>query len=135
MIGDVLKSVQSLAEELGKPVLVVVIEDHDIYTRKAAHGMLNNIFMHVLRNAVDHGIEAPAERREKGKAEQGSIRIDAVEDDGARVSFVIRDDGRGIALGKIFAKAVDMGLYPAGAARPAASEIANLIHLWLLHRR
>lgn len=126
VIGDVLKSVQSLAEELGKPAPVVVIEDHDIYTRKAAHGMLNNIFMHVLRNAVDHGIEAPAERREKGKAEQGSIRIDAVEDDGA-VSFVIRDDGRGIALGKIFAKAVDMGLYPAGAARPAASEIANLI--------
>jgi CHASE3 domain sensor protein/putative methionine-R-sulfoxide reductase with GAF domain/HPt (histidine-containing phosphotransfer) domain-containing protein len=126
VIADVLQSVQSLAEELDKPAPAIEINDKDIYTRREAHGLLNNIFMHVLRNALDHGIEAPAERREKGKPEQGRIQIDAQEQDGA-ISYAVRDDGRGIALSKIFAKAVELGLYPAGAARPAAREIANLI--------
>lgn len=126
VIADVLQSVQSLAEELNKPVPEVQINDKDIYTRREAHGLLNNIFMHVLRNALDHGIEAPTERSEKGKPEQGRIQIDASEHNGA-ISYAVRDDGRGIALSKIFAKAVELGLYSADAARPAASEIANLI--------
>lgn len=126
VIDDVLKSVQSLARELDKPAPRVEIDDSDVYTRKAAHGMLNNIFMHVLRNAVDHGIEAPAERLAKGKTEQGRIRIEALEEQGG-ITFSVRDDGRGMALNRIFAKAVDMGLYAADAPRPAASEIANLI--------
>lgn len=126
VIAAVLQSVQSLAEELDKPAPAIEINDKDIYARREAHGLLNNIFMHVLRNALDHGIETPAERREQGKPEQGCIRIDAQEQDGA-ISFAVRDDGRGIALSKIFAKAVALGLYPADAARPAANEIANLI--------
>lgn len=126
VIEDVIESVQSLALELGKPAPSIQIVDNALFTRKEAHGLLNNIFMHVLRNALDHGIETPAERLEKGKPEQGRIQIDALEHEGA-ISFAVRDDGRGIALSKIFAKAVELGLYPADAARPAASEIANLI--------
>jgi two-component system chemotaxis sensor kinase CheA len=126
VVADVIKSVQSLAEELGKPAPEIQINENHIFTRKEAHGLLNNIFMHVLRNALDHGIEAPSERLEKGKPEQGSIQIDAAEHDGG-VSFSVRDDGRGMALSKVFAKAVELGLYPAGSSRPAASEIANLV--------
>lgn len=126
VIEDVIESVQSLALELGKPAPSIQIVDNALFTRKEAHGLLNNIFMHVLRNALDHGIETPAERLAKGKPEQGRIQIDALEHEGA-ISFAVRDDGRGIALSKIFAKAVELGLYPADAARPAASEIANLI--------
>jgi two-component system chemotaxis sensor kinase CheA len=126
VVADVIKSVQSLAEELGKPAPEIQINENHIFTRKEAHGLLNNIFMHVLRNALDHGIEAPSERLEKGKPEQGRIQIDAAEHDGG-VSFSVRDDGRGIALSKVFAKAVELGLYPAGSSRPAASEIANLV--------
>lgn len=126
VIEDVVESVQSLALELGKPAPSIQIVDNALFTRKEAHGLLNNIFMHVLRNALDHGIETPAERLEKGKPEQGRIQIDALQHEGA-ISFAVRDDGRGIALNKIFAKAVELGLYPADAARPAAREIANLI--------
>lgn len=126
VIEDVIESVQSLALELGKPAPSIQIADNALFTRKEAHGLLNNIFMHVLRNALDHGIETPAERLEKGKPEQGRIQIDALEHEGA-ISFAVRDDGRGIALSKIFAKAVELGLYSADAERPAAHEIANLI--------
>jgi two-component system chemotaxis sensor kinase CheA len=126
VVADVIKSVQSLAEELGKPTPDIQISDNHIFTRKESHGLLNNIFMHVLRNALDHGIEAPSERLEKGKPERGQIKIEATEFDGA-VSFSVRDDGRGMALSKVFAKAVELGLYPAAAKRPAAAEIANLV--------
>jgi two-component system, chemotaxis family, sensor kinase CheA len=126
VIADVLDSVQSLANELDKPAPTVLIADHEVQIRKEAGGMLGNIFMHVLRNAIDHGIEGSEERLAKGKAAQGCIRIDAIEADGA-ITYAVRDDGRGVALSKIFAKAVASGLYPADAPRPAASEIANLI--------
>ncbi|MES2817889.1 MAG: GAF domain-containing protein [Pseudomonadota bacterium] len=126
VITDVIKSVKSLAQELEKPEPDLLINDADLFVRSEAHGMLNNIFMHVLRNAMDHGIESPAERLAKGKPEQGSIRIDAMEFGGG-VSFAVRDDGRGMALSKIFDKAVAEGLYPADAPRPAAEVIANLI--------
>jgi putative methionine-R-sulfoxide reductase with GAF domain/CHASE3 domain sensor protein/HPt (histidine-containing phosphotransfer) domain-containing protein len=126
VIADVLKSIESLAGELGKPVPTIEIRDHNVYTRKEAHGMLNNIFMHVMRNAIDHGIESPQERQDKGKPAQGQIQINAVEKDGA-VSFAIRDDGRGIAIGRIFQKAIDLGIYAPGSTRPAAQEVANLI--------
>ncbi len=126
VIADVVQSVQSLASELGKPAPSIQIPDSGVQVRQEAHGMLNNIFMHVLRNAMDHGIESPEERRAKGKAEQGSIRIETIEENGA-VTFAVRDDGRGMALSKIFKKAVDLGLYAADAPRPPASEIANLI--------
>lgn len=126
VIADVIKSIESLAGELGKPVPVIEIHDHDVFTRKEAHAMLNNIFMHVMRNAIDHGIESPEERVAKGKDARGRIQVDALEKDGA-VSFAIRDDGRGIAIGRIFQKAIDLGLYPAGSPRPSAQEVANLI--------
>ncbi len=126
VIADVIKSIESLAGELGKPVPVIEIHDHDVFTRKEAHAMLNNIFMHVMRNAIDHGIESPEERVANGKDARGRIQVDALEKDGA-VSFAIRDDGRGIAIERIFQKAVDLGIYPAGSPRPSAQEVANLI--------
>ena len=126
VIADVLTSVQSLAAELGKPAPRIEIAEHDVYTRREAHSMLNNIFMHVLRNAMDHGIESAAERLSVGKPEQGLIGIDTLENDDG-ITFAIRDDGRGIAITKLFEKALEVGIYPAGTARPSAREVANLI--------
>ncbi|UTW08674.1 GAF domain-containing protein [Pseudomonas benzenivorans] len=126
VIADVLDSVASLADELDKPAPAILIPDHEVLIRKEAHSMIGNIFMHVLRNAIDHGIEGADERRAKGKGEQGCIRIEAIEDGGA-ITYAVRDDGRGVALTRIFAKAVEQGLYPADAPRPSATEVANLI--------
>ncbi len=126
VIGDVIESATSLADQLGKGKPVINIDDGDIYINSEAHSTLNNIFMHVFRNAMDHGIEGIDERKEKGKPESGTISLMTTRfDDYANLA--VRDDGRGIAITKIYEMAVEKGIYEADAPRPSASEIANLI--------
>lgn len=127
IIEPVISSIESLANDLEKPTPQITIADNEVYIRKEAHNMLNNIFMHVMRNAVDHGIESPAERESKGKPQQGSIQINSQQDSDGSVLLTVRDDGRGIAINKIFNKAIELGIYAEGSPRPAATELANLI--------
>ena len=126
VIGDVVDSVKSLAVELEKAEPVIEINPGEVLLRAETHSMLNNIFMHVMRNAIDHGIESMAERVEKRKPEYGTIRLDT-QVDGDMVRFSVSEDGRGIALTKIYEKAIEKGIYDANAERPPAEDIANLI--------
>jgi two-component system chemotaxis sensor kinase CheA len=64
---------------------------------------------HMVRNSADHGIEAPADRRAAGKPERGTIRLHAYHE-GGHVVIEIRDDGRGLDVEAIRAKAVERGL-------------------------
>ena len=126
VLSDVVTSVGSLAEQLGKAQPDITIDDGGIFIEKDAHSMLNNIFMHVFRNAMDHGIEGAEERANKGKLASGSISLTtSLGPDAATLS--VRDDGRGIAITKIYEMAVEKGLYSADQPRPSAEEIANLI--------
>ena len=126
VLADVCASADSLADQLGKAKPVIKIDDADIFIESAAHSMLNNIFMHVFRNAMDHGIESPEERGDKGKPLAGSITLDTeVGEDSALLK--VRDDGRGIAITKIYEMAIEKGIYSADAPRPSSEEIANLI--------
>ncbi|MCP4042320.1 MAG: response regulator [Gammaproteobacteria bacterium] len=68
---------------------------------------------HVLRNAVDHGIEAPEERRNAGKPEIGTIEL-LVSRDGSEAVIRIRDDGRGLNMDAIHQQAAERGLLPEG---------------------
>src|SRR5262249_3067079 len=68
-------SLPSLAQELGKGEPVVHIEDNGCRLRSEAAGTVKNVFMHLLRNSLDHGIEAPAQRLAAGKEEAGRIDI------------------------------------------------------------
>lgn len=126
VLSDVTSSVASLAEQLDKPKPDIKIDDGGIFIEQEAHSILNNIFMHVFRNAMDHGIEGVEERLSKGKSEQGTISLDtAVGEDFATLS--VRDDGRGIAITRIYQMAVEKGIYEKDQPRPPAEEIANLI--------
>lgn len=124
-ILPVLESAASLSQELNKPTPNMEMNSGGIYIKTSAHSMLNNIFMHVFRNAIDHGIEPPEVRVEQGKPEQGSIRLDTVKGEGC-VEFIIKDDGKGLAIGKLYEKAVKEGVFD-GGERPPAAEIAQLI--------
>ena len=83
--------------------------------------------VHLVRNAVDHGIETPAERRAAGKSEQGTIRLHASHQ-GNQVVIEISDDGSGIDSAAVLAKAVARGLATAEqAAHLGEAEAMELI--------
>lgn len=126
VIGDVIESANSLADQLGKAKPVIDIDNGDILISSEAHSTLNNIFMHVFRNAMDHGIEGIEERTSKGKSESGHISLITTREDGF-ANLAVKDDGRGIAITKIYEMAVEKGIYDADAPKPSATEIANLI--------
>ncbi len=85
--------------------------------------------MHILRNALDHGLEAPSERRAAGKGEIGVIRIDAYQK-GNHVVIEVSDDGRGVDLARVRARAMERGLLDAErAAELGERELLNLLFL------
>jgi two-component system chemotaxis sensor kinase CheA len=80
---------------------------------------------HMIRNAVDHGVEMPARRREAGKREEGTIELSAAHI-GSNILITIQDDGSGINRDRLLAKAVEKGVVPAGA-QLTDEEIEDLI--------
>jgi chemotaxis family two-component system sensor histidine kinase/response regulator PixL len=88
---------------------------------KAALEKLYDPLLHLLRNAFDHGIESPQERRKKGKPEEGQIEIRAYHQ-GNQTIIEVKDDGRGLALDKISHKAVQVGLLSEAQAAVASKE-------------
>jgi two-component system chemotaxis sensor kinase CheA len=86
---------------------------------------LKNVFMHLLRNSVDHGLEAAEVRNAQGKAAAGAIDIEVGVGEGA-LQITLSDDGRGLALKRIRAMAIEKGWIEAD--QPLSDEeIAELI--------
>jgi two-component system chemotaxis sensor kinase CheA len=83
--------------------------------------------LHMMRNAVDHGIESPAERQAQGKSAQGNIHLQAAHQGGG-ILISIRDDGKGLDSAKILSKARQRGLIPADSV-PSEKDIYSLIFL------
>lgn len=124
LIGP-LGALPSLAAELGKPAPAVHIDDHGIMIRTQISGLVSNLFTHLLRNAIDHGLESAAEREAVGKPAQGRINIDVSVDDN-RLQIRLTDDGRGLALAKIRQRAIEQGLLTEDAQHDP-QDIAQLI--------
>jgi HAMP domain-containing protein/HPt (histidine-containing phosphotransfer) domain-containing protein len=101
------------------------LEDRGVLMRSQIGGTLRNVFMHLYRNALDHGIETPERRLAAGKPAEGRIELDASLDSGL-LKLVMRDDGRGLALGRLRAKALANGLIDEDESLEAV-DIANLI--------
>lgn len=96
------------AHRLGKQVQVRRKGDDVSLDKLVVDGMLDPL-IHIARNAVDHGIEEIVERVQKGKSPHGEIFISA-ENNAAGVTIHFKDDGKGIDVNKVFAKAVERGL-------------------------
>lgn len=103
-----IESLPSLAKELGKPTPSVVIDDNGYRLRRHASPALRDVFMHLLRNSVDHGIEPADARMAAGKQAAGAIEIEVGVDAGA-LQITLSDDGRGLALARIRAIAAERG--------------------------
>src|SRR6202044_2659684 len=88
---------------------------------------LGDPLTHIIRNSIDHGIEAPSDRAAAGKAEEGTIRLSA-EHRGGRIVIEVKDDGAGINSERVLQKARVRGLVSAEATL-SDDEINNLIFL------
>jgi two-component system chemotaxis sensor kinase CheA len=100
--------VRDLSSELGREV-VLTTAGAETELDKTVIEKLNDPMVHLIRNALDHGVEPPAIRKTAGKNPEGSIHLEA-EHSGAHVLIRVKDDGAGINKEKIRNKAVERGL-------------------------
>ncbi|WP_369025922.1 chemotaxis protein CheA [Qipengyuania sp. RANM35] len=101
--------VRDLSNELGKQVMVD-FEGGEVELDREMIEMVRDPLTHIIRNAIDHGIESPGDRLHKGKREIGLMRFSARQA-GNQISLVVTDDGRGLDIERIAAKAVSAGIH------------------------
>ena len=118
--------VYQLSDELGKKVHLS-IEGKENEIDKNIIESLSEVFLHMVRNSIDHGIETPQERIAAGKNETGNLSIVCSRESGS-MKIVITDDGRGIDHERIRHKIVDEGLVTeAAAVSLSTEELTNFI--------
>ncbi|MFL6750735.1 MAG: chemotaxis protein CheA, partial [Sphingomicrobium sp.] len=120
------RMVRDLSAELGKQVLVD-IDGGDVELDREMIEMIRDPLTHIIRNAVDHGIEPPAERLKCGKREIGLLSVSARQS-GNQILIEIADDGKGIDGSKLVEKALANGVIERDVAqRMSKSEKLALI--------
>jgi two-component system, chemotaxis family, sensor histidine kinase and response regulator PixL len=119
------RALRDLSLQYGKRVKLQVTGGNLLVDRNILEA-LQDPLMHLLRNAFDHGIEAPDARRAIGKAEEGTIQIKAIHR-GNRTEILIQDDGNGIPLHKIRQRAEQMGLDAGLLASASEADLLSLI--------
>ncbi|QDH35942.1 chemotaxis protein CheA [Porphyrobacter sp. YT40] len=126
LFGALPRLIRDLSAELGKQVMVD-LDGGDVELDREMIETIRDPLTHILRNAIDHGIEAPAARLANGKREIGLIAI-AARQSGNTISIVIADDGRGLDEERIAAKAIATGLVSAAErAQMSRDRVLNLI--------
>ncbi len=104
--------VRDLAKQSGKKVAIQLVGE-DTELDKTVIQQIGDPLVHMIRNAVDHGIEMPAERIAAGKSEEGVVHLRARHQDG-NIIIEIADDGKGLDPQKLIAKAMEKGLIQEG---------------------
>ena len=122
------RAARRLAASLGKEVEVEIVGEETRLDRRIARDLEDSL-LHLVRNAVDHGLEPPEDRRRLGKPPAGRLRFTAGTR-GARVRLEIRDDGPGIDPRTVVRRAVEGGLVDrADAGRLSQEEVFRLLFL------
>ncbi len=107
------RHVRDTAAALGKDI-DFVLEGRELEVDRSLLDELSDPLLHLLRNAIDHGLERPDERRAAGKPERGRLVVRAIRD-GAMVAVSIADDGRGVDRAKVAIRARAQGVANADA--------------------
>jgi two-component system chemotaxis sensor kinase CheA len=126
LFGALPRLVRDLSAELGKQVMVD-LDGGDVELDREMIETIRDPLTHLIRNAVDHGIEQPSARLAHGKREIGLLAI-AARQSGNTISIAISDDGRGLDEDRIAAKAIATGLITASERQTMSRDkILNLI--------
>ena len=108
LIPRMRQTLTGLSEELGKPVSLSVLNVDGQLDKRVLERLVGPI-EHVLRNAIDHGLESSEQRKQAGKNPAGLICVD-ISRQGSELHIEIKDDGKGIDVAKVKAKAIERGL-------------------------
>ena len=120
------RMVRDLARDTKKQV-ALTMEGEDTELDKSVIEHIGDPLVHIIRNAVDHGLEYPHERQAKGKPVEGQVTLRAYSE-GNYIVIEIKDDGRGMDPQKIFKKAVEKGLAaPEDVMRLSEAEMLDFI--------
>jgi len=122
--GRFQRVVHDVSRELGKDITLVV-SGEDTELDKTVVEKIGDPLMHLVRNAIDHGIDSPDVRAQRGKPAMGTVRLNAYHDSGSIV-IEVGDDGGGLNREKILDKAIERGLVEHGKVL-SDSEIYGLI--------
>ncbi|SME99919.1 7TM diverse intracellular signaling domain-containing protein [Pseudobacteriovorax antillogorgiicola] len=109
VIAESCQVLPALAKDLGKNNPRLMIEDNEIYMNSVGEDILRKVFVHILRNSMDHGIEPPDVRSAIGKDPVGNISIRMTWET-SKVTISYRDDGAGLDLQKISKMAIHRGV-------------------------
>jgi len=108
--------VRDTARDLGKEIILEIFGE-ETELDKTVIEKIGDPLKHMIRNAIDHGIEGPDERERRGKPRQGRIRLNAYHQEG-NVFIEVTDDGRGLDKNGIRDRAVSLGLVKSGDETP-----------------
>ncbi|HYQ15467.1 MAG TPA: response regulator, partial [Polyangiaceae bacterium] len=125
IFGTLERTARDAAVSLGKQA-VLEARGGDVRLEPEVLTAVQHALVQAVRNAVAHGIEAPSERGQRGKPAQGRITVD-VQRRGRQISFICRDDGRGVDVGQVRREAERLGRVPAGAPAPSEAELLELL--------
>jgi two-component system chemotaxis sensor kinase CheA len=120
LFGRLPRVVRAVAQASGKEV-ELVMEGEDVTIDRSLVELLADPLLHLTRNAVDHGIEAPEEREALGKPRRATLRVSAARRTG-QVRVRVSEDGRGIDRGRVLARAIGRGLVSADQAERMSEE-------------
>ena len=120
-----IRTVHDLSRKTGKKVQLVR-RGEETEVDKNVIEQIADPLVHAVRNAVDHGLENPAERKRAGKPEEGTITLEA-RHEGGEVWVMVRDDGRGLSRDRILAKGIERGLVEGQGERLSDGDVYRLI--------
>ena len=128
VFGRFPRVVRDMARSLKKEIRLEMIGEETDLDKNLVEALADPL-VHLVRNAVDHGIETPEERDAAGKPREGTVVLTAAQE-GDHILLTIEDDGKGMDPQKLRAKAVEKGLMDAEvAARLDSKEVFNLIFM------
>jgi chemotaxis protein histidine kinase CheA len=106
-LASIVDSVPTLAKNLNKAEPTVSVHNGKVRIKTQSAATIKDIFTHLFRNCVDHGLESADERKANGKNAKGSIEV-GITSENDNIRIAIKDDGRGLAFQEKFVKKLSM---------------------------